>query len=767
MNDSRITGPPPKPWTRLLLVVLLALVPVPLTAAPAQAAENITDRVRAGEDIELNGDAVVNLGSGEEITYGGTFSGSGTLTVSGQGKLILTANSDFEIPKDRQRQVVEARGEPWWWNTIENPDPPAVTVEAGATLQYGDGQGGTGVIGHYPYDLPNFEWNALNHHVDGTLIVAVHGGRYHPGNLSGSGYIVQPRSTWDGLSLAGDHTFSGVLYNGTAIHYSQREFLSTMPEVDTVLNQGSFIIDTQEGNDTVLDVDFYSREWGNDINFHSQIFGSKVVMSGVYSWADSGPDHDPSLSDPKLNYEVVAHNHNKRGINIEGAKVQWGDGGDDEFFLPGNRDTVYINMHARRMRSHLIFDYNGPVTLSAPISGGIYHDTMDAVGQGDVTIAGTPGNEVTFADQQNYDGATTIEAEAVLRLGSGEEGGDGWLLTGTELAEVVDDGKLVVNNASKDIELSNISGDGSLEQAGPSKLTLTGGVSYTGPTVVSGGTLALTGGSLAESANVELSGESAVLDLSGAEDQTVKDLSGVEGGSVVLGGTTLTVDSAADTAYAGGFEGEGGVVKSGEAMLTYTGASRAEGPWTVTDGTLALSGAELAGDLNVERALQVSEASAVGGSLGLAESATVEFGTEAGLTVAGDAALAGTLNVAYTAGDPLPAQIPLITAEGEVSGTFTGLDEGAQVDVGGTAYTISYADGKVALTTEAPQAGGTDEGDAFGGSGSSGLPTMAYVLGGIALTLLVAFGVLLYFLLRRRKDEKETPDETLELPIVG
>ncbi|GAB4003689.1 hypothetical protein GCM10029992_46460 [Glycomyces albus] len=86
----------------------------------------------------------------------------------------------------------------------------------------------------------------------------------------------------------------------------------------------------------------------------------------------------------------MAHNHNKRGINVEGAFVQWGDGTGDRFFLPGNRDTVYINLHERRMRSHLVFDYNGPVTLSAPISGGIYHDTMDAVGQETSRSPGPP-----------------------------------------------------------------------------------------------------------------------------------------------------------------------------------------------------------------------------------------------------------------------------------------------------------------------------------------------------------------------------------------
>jgi autotransporter-associated beta strand protein len=770
VKDSCVSGPSGGfVWTRLLLAAALAFLTVPFTAAPAQAAADITGQVRAGQDVVLDGDAVVNVGSGEEIVYGGRFSGVGTLTVSGSGTLILTAESDFDIPEDRRRQRVEPRGEPWWWNTIEDPDPPAVTVESGATLQYGDGQGSTGTIGHYPYDLPNFEWNSLNHHVDGTLIVAVHGRRYHPGNLSGSGFIVQPRSTWDGLSLAGRHTFSGVLYNGTAVHYSQREFLSTMPEVDTVLNQGSFIIDTQEGNDTVLDVDFYSREWGNDINFHSQIFGSKVVVSGVYSWADSGPDHDPSLSDPNLNYEIVAHNHNKRGINIEGAKVQWGDGGADRFFLPGNRDTVYINMHEKRNRSHLIFNYNGPVTLSAPISGGIYHDTMSARGQGDVTIAGTDGNDVTFADQQNYNGATTIESGAVLRLGTGEEGGDGWLLTGDELTEVVLAGALVVDNVAHETALEDISGEGGLEQAGTATLTLTGNTVYTGPTTVSDGTLALSGGDIAASDRVDLTGESAVLDLSQAEGQTVNDLAGVAGATVRLGADGLTVAAAEDTAYAGGIEGEGGLVKSGAGTWTYSGASTAAGPWSVAEGALALGsgpddGAELAGDLAVDTGLTVRAASSVGGSLSLGEASTLTVGSNGGLTVGGEAALAGTLNVVPEEGGALPEEITVVTAAGGVTGTFDGLDQDAELEIGGGAYRVAYEDDRVVLRTDTPQE--SDEAAAGGvGIGEAGLPWWAYLIGVCIVLLLLGLGLLAWFRWRRRRGAV-ADDATMELPIV-
>jgi autotransporter-associated beta strand protein len=743
---------------RALAIVVLTSVTAPLACVPAQAATDITDRVRGGENVELAGDATITLGDGEEIVYGGVFSGVGTLRVSGRGKLVLTADSDFQIPEDRQRQRMEVLGitnHPY--ARMLDADPPAVTVDAGATLQYGDGTGGTtGRIGHYPYDYPNFAWNALNHQVDGTLIVAVGGALYHPGILSGGGVLNQPRFIWEGVELAGDHPFSGTIVNGTGVHASKREkFLTSLPNVSKLVNYGSFMIDTPHAYDTVLGFDVFSREWGNDINFYGAPDGSRVIMSGVYSWSDQGSETEPSLSDPDLNYVAVPKNINKRGVNIQGAIVQWGDGTHNRFFLPGTRETIYINLYTRRARGHLIFDYNGPVTLGAPISGGQYHDTMDAVAVGDVTVAGTPGNDVTFADQQNYDGTTTIESGAVLRLGTGSPGQDSWLITGTGGAKIVDDGALVVSNAEQDIELSRISGAGSFEQAGPASVTLTGDIAYSGPTTVSGGALVLAGGTLASSASLRLSKPGATLDLTAAGDQTVHDLSGVGRAMLRLGAGTVTVASSKDTKYAGGVEGAGGLVKSGAGTLTYSGKSVAKGPWAVTQGTLALARAELGGDLVVDSSLGVTGKSAVGGDLTFRKASTLQTGTAAGLKVAGDVALSGaTLEVRHKDGAQLPRQLAVITSGGRITGTFKGLDEGARLDVGGKTYEISYKDGRVVLAVPAADVVPSAEarpGEAAGSSAAQSGSSPAVVAALVSLAAL-SLGALVFFVVRRRRE---------------
>lgn len=738
---------------RVLAVVVLTSVTAVPACVPAEAATDVTDQVRRGENIELAGDVTITLGDGEEVVYGGVFSGVGTLTVRGRGKLALTADSDFQIPPDRQRQRLEVLGatnHPY--ARVVDADPPAVTVEAGATLQYGDGKGGTtGRIGHYPFDYPNFAWNALNHHIDGTLIVAVAGPLYHPGILSGGGVLNQSRFIWDGIELAGEHPFSGTIVNGTFAKASSREqYRTSLPNAKFV-NYGTFQVDTPHAYDTVLGFDIFSREWGNDVNFYGAPDGSRVIMTGVYSWSDQGTETDPRLSDPDLNWQPVHKNINKRGVNIQGATVQWGDGTHNRFFMPGTRETIYINLYTRRARGHLIFDYNGPVTLGAPISGGVFHDTMAAVAVGDVTVAGTPGNDVTFADQQNYDGTTTIEAGATLRLGTGAPGQDSWLITGTGGAKIVDDGALVVSNAEKEIELSRISGKGSFEQAGPATVTLTGDTVYTGPTTVSGGALVLAGGTLASSASVGLSKPGATLDVTAAGDQTVRSLSGVGRTALRLGHGTMTVVSGEDTRYAGRVEGAGGLVKSGRRTFTFSGKSTAKGPWAVTQGTLSLARAELGGDLVVDSSLRVTGTAAVGGDLTLRGKSTLQTDTAAGLEVAGDVDLGGaTLDVRHEDGAPLPRELPVVTAGGEISGTFKGLDEGARLDVGGTTYEISYADGRVLLSVPAaaarPNAEAATQGSAGRPDPRSGAPAVLVALVAVAA---LGLGVLLFIVLRR------------------
>ncbi|MCX5062240.1 MULTISPECIES: autotransporter [unclassified Streptomyces] len=606
------------------VAALLATVP----PAAAAGARDVTADVLADRDVTLTGDTLVTVPAGT-TTYDGVFRGEGTLTVRGGGTLVLSKDSDFTLPKARQRQVVRTLGGNHPYTTVTNPDPPAITVERGTTLQYGTG-GGTGLIGHFPYGTPGYRLNQLNIRVDGTLRLSLTR-TFNIGTISGAGLLTQPRNMWGTLDLAGTHPFSGVIDNGTGMAVGRPEYPVALPSARAILNQGSWIIDTPLYRTITLRQNFYQRAYGSDVNVHTRP-GSKVVLTGQYSYSDRGGDTHPSLSDPNLNWRPIAHQLNKRGTNIEGADVQWGDGTTHRIFMPGTKDTVYINLHERSgRRSRLTFDYDGPVTLGAPIGGGQYHDTLAAPGAGDVVIAGTRGNDVTFAAKQYYDGSTTVEKGAVLRLGLGTSGSsDGSLMTGTAGRRVVNDGTLVLQNTSTGVSLSRISGSGALVQAGAATSTLTGSaVTYTGTTTVRKGTLALRGGAtLARSRAIRLTSASARLDAGTAGLRVVTALTGkgTVKGSVTNDGVVT-----------------GGVTVSG----AYT--QRAQGELVLGDRPLKVDGAvRLAGDLD------------------------------------------------FSAAGSKPARRITVLEHGggsKTTGTFEGLKEGARLKLADTAYRISYKGG--------------------------------------------------------------------------
>jgi autotransporter-associated beta strand protein len=598
-----------------------------VTAPPALAAgfRDATADVLADRDVTLTGDTVVTVPAGT-TTYDGVFRGTGTLTVRGSGTLILTRDSDFTLPRSRQRQSVRTPGGNHPYVTTSRPDPPAVTVERGATLQYGDG-GTTGLIGHFPYNTPAFRLNQDNIRVDGTLRLSLKSA-YNLGTVSGSGLITQPRFLWGTWDLTSG-PFSGVIDNGTQANAGRPEYATALPNVRKVLNQGTWTVDTPLGQTVTQRMDFYQREYGSDINVQSRP-GGKVILTGQYSWSNRGGDTDPSLSDPALNWTPAPKNVNKRGTNIKGANVQWGDGTTSRIFMPGTAETVYINLLAARSRSLLTFDYNGPVTLGAPIGGGRFHDTLSAPGAGDIVIKGTKGNDVTFAAVQYYDGSTTVEKGAVLRLGSGRSGGDGGLYTGGARYKVVNDGSLVLDNTAKSLTLPRISGSGSLTQAGRATTTLTGlAITYTGTTTVEKGTLALRGGAtLARSRAIRLTSATARLDAGPAGLRVVSSLSGK---GTVKGAVTN------DGVVAGGLTVSGG----------YTQSAR---------GQLVLG--------------------------------------KSPLKVTGPVRLSGDLDLAAAGTDPARRITVLDNKSGtKTTGAFKGLKEGTRLELADTTYRITYRGG--------------------------------------------------------------------------
>jgi autotransporter-associated beta strand protein len=702
---------------RVTLATLLAFSGV--TLLPAQSAEaagttDITASVLAGSNVTLNGPSIINLPSGT-TTYNGVFSGQGTLTIAGSGTLVLTKDSDFTLPSGDRRQSVTTSGGNWPYPIVSNADQPAVIVERGATLQYGT-DGSTGIIGDYPYtSISGITLNHDNIEVNGTLALDIANREYNLGTISGSGTISQPRNTWGTLDLADDQTqFTGTIADGTGFNFGSAAFRLSLPSAAAIDNTGSAIISARNYT-LVLPENFYEDQYGSDINFHTWQAGL-IEMTGV--------DH---YSDTSLDKASIAHTSNFRGINIEGANVQWGDGSTSRFFLPATPSDSYINIHKN---GSLTFDYDGPVTLDTPISGGIYHASLSTPASASISLAPTNGNAVTFAVPMNYHGTTTIGRGATLLLGTGSSGGDSSLLTGASNDQIIDNGMLTVRNTSTSITLANVSGSGGLVQSGSATTTLSGAISYTGPTTINGGTLAIASAGL-----------------------RLNQLSGVSGSSISLGSNSLSVNTSGATAYAGSITGtSGGLTTTGSGTLTLTGhASTPSGTWHVQQGTLAIGAG---GSLSIGSLVE-----SAGSTLSLAA------GTSAPIQVSGAVQLGGKLNVASLPTAAAGGKITLIHATGTqpVTGTFTGLPEGSQLLVGGRPYTIGYAGGSghdvvltasagaTASSTASGSAAAVNVADSSKASGSGGGSSIVALAGAIGAAVAVVAGGVLFLKWKKQK----------------
>jgi fibronectin-binding autotransporter adhesin len=131
-----------------------------------------------------------------------------------------------------------------------------------------------------------------------------------------------------------------------------------------------------------------------------------------------------------------------------------------------------------------------------------------------------------------------------------------------------------------------ISGAGNLTMNGAGTWTVSGSNTYIGTTTVQNGTLTA-GSSAAFGASNPLVVNGGTLDFNGF-DIAARSLAGT-GGTVALGGNTLTLNAASGaTSFAGIVTGSGGLTKLGTSTLTLSGANTYAGATTVGGGTLAL-----------------------------------------------------------------------------------------------------------------------------------------------------------------------------------
>ncbi|NBT25489.1 MAG: hypothetical protein EBT09_02790, partial [Actinobacteria bacterium] len=252
-------------------------------------------------------------------------------------------------------------------------------------------------------------------------------------------------------------------------------------------------------------------------------------------------------------------------LTISGGTVQLGSGG-----TTGSVATMTIvNNGTLDVNRSTLLTYAGDIS-----------------GTGGVTISGSGGLSLTGTN--TFSGAVTV-ASGNLTLDRDS--------CGSDADKTIAFGN-IVNNSTITFALDEVgvtctypsvmSGTGGIVKTGASTLVFTGSNTYSGTTVVNGGTLRLggsTGERIADTSAVSV-GTGATFDVNGRSER-VGSIAGA--GNVVLGAGTLTSGDTSDTTFSGVISGAGDLVKLGSGTLTLSGTNTFTGSTTISAGAIAVS----------------------------------------------------------------------------------------------------------------------------------------------------------------------------------
>ncbi|MBJ5463107.1 autotransporter outer membrane beta-barrel domain-containing protein [Salmonella enterica subsp. enterica serovar Derby] len=619
----------------------------------------------------FNGDIVDNgtltFNRSDAAAYGSVISGSGNVVKQGGGELTLSNNNSYSGGTTIAEGTLTATaGGALGSGNIDNraylkldaasaSDPFIVadlTTHSGATVEIGAGS--------------TLQANTLTQQDGSTLtadLTATSGPaiRAKNVNLDGTLNVASPasqepiRSTDDLISLAliesdnaisGD--FDGITINGNAMNpdafitvVGQKNVNDTHYDLVETLtwyaDRYNAAIDAH-GTFNLADADdsFTVNTVLENVDANSGWNGQSLTKTGAGTLilnAENTYTGGTTISEGTL----VANNVEALGTGnvTDNATLELNTGGDFDNAISGSGQVVKSGDKTLTLSG--ANSYTGGTTISG---GTLVATNVEALGSGDVTdnatlelntggtfdnvISGSgqvvkSGDEMlTLSGANSYTGGTTISggtlvASNVEALGSGD---------------VTDNATLELNTGG-DFD-NNIGGTGSVVKSGDKTLTLSGANSYTGGTTISGGTLvatnveALGSGDVTDNATLELntggtfdnviSGSGQVV-KSGDEMLTLSGANSYTGGTTISGGTLVAsnvealgsgdvTDNATLELNTGGdfdnaISGSGQVVKSGDDALTLSGNNSYTGGTLISDGTLVASNVEALGSGDV------------------------------------------------------------------------------------------------------------------------------------------------------------------------
>ncbi|EEU8428886.1 autotransporter outer membrane beta-barrel domain-containing protein [Salmonella enterica] len=582
----------------------------------------ISDGTLVASNVEALGTGDVTDNATLELNTSGTFdnviSGSGQVVKSGDDALTLSGSNTY-------RGGTTISGGTLVATSVEALGTGDVTDNATLALNTGgdfiNNIGGTGRVeksGDQTLTL-----SGANSYTGGTLIssgtlvandvnalgtgdvtddatLELNTGGDFDNAISGSGQVV--KSGDDTLTLSGSNSYTGgTTISGGTLVASNVEALGTGDVTNNAtleLNTGGDFINNIGGTGRVEKSgdDTLTLSGSNTYTGGTTISGGTLIASNVDALGTGDVTNDATL---ELNTGGTFDN----AISGSGQVVK---SGDKTLTLSGSNTYTggsTIN-DGTLVASNVEALGTGDVTNNATLelnTGGDFTNNISGSGQ----VVKSGDETLTLSGSNTYTGGTTINdgtlvATSVEALGSGD---------------VTNDAVLALNTGGD--FANNIGGTGSVVKSGDETLTLSGTNSYTGGTLISGGTLVATNvealgtGDVTDNAVLELNtggdfinniGGTGRVEKSGDDTLTLSGSNSYTGGTLISSGTLVATnvdalgsgdvtDNATLELNTGGtfdnaISGSGQVVKSGDDVLTLSGANSYSGGTLISDGTL-------------------------------------------------------------------------------------------------------------------------------------------------------------------------------------
>ncbi|EBH5840752.1 TPA: autotransporter-associated beta strand repeat-containing protein [Salmonella enterica subsp. enterica serovar Monschaui] len=431
--------------------------------------------------------------------------------------------------------------------------------------------------------------------------------------ISGSGQVVKSGDKM--LTLSGANSYSGgtLISDGTLVA-SNVEALGTGDVTNDAvleLNTGGDFDNAISGSGQVVKSgdETLTLSGSNTYTGGTLISGGTLVASNVEALGSGDVTNDAVL-------ELNTGGDFTNNISGSGQVVK---SGDETLTLSGANSYTggTLISSGTLVASNVEALGTGDITDNAVLelnTGGTFDNVISGSGQ----VVKSGDETLTLSGANSYTGGTlissgTLVANDVNALGTGD----------------VTDNAVLELNTGGDFD-NAISGSGQVVKSGDETLTLSGTNTYTGGTTISGGTLvasnvdALGTGDVTDNATLELntggtfdnviSGSGQVvksgdktLTLSGANSYTggttINDGTLVASNVEALGSGDVTNDAVLELNTGGDFtnniSGSGQVVKSGDDVLTLSGANSYSGGTTISGGTLVATSVEALGSGDV------------------------------------------------------------------------------------------------------------------------------------------------------------------------